>query len=104
MVSVRNIQPEQEIMSEKETFLRNPDVVLRDEDGSGSLLFNPDTGEVHVINDTGRFILTLCAETVTMDGIIHEFGEAYDDLTDNLREDVESFLSIMIEGGFIGSG
>lgn len=90
-------------MCKETTYLRNPDVALREEDESGSLLFNPDTGEVLVINDTGRFIWDLCAEGVTMDDIIHEFGEGYDNLPENLMEDVDSYMSIMTKGGFIGS-
>ena len=34
----------------------NPDVVLREEDESGALLFNPDTNQVKVVNATGLFI------------------------------------------------
>jgi hypothetical protein len=34
-------------------YLRNPDVVLREEDPDGGLLFNPDTNQVKVI--TGNF-------------------------------------------------
>ncbi len=90
-------------MCKEMTYLRNPDVALREEDESGSLLFNPDTGEVLVINDTGRFIWDLCAEGVTMDDIVAELGESYDDLPENLTEDVDSYLVIMTKGGFIGS-
>ncbi len=63
----------------------------------------PDTGEILVINNTGRFIWELCAEGVTMDDIIHAFGESYDDLSKDLIEDLDSFMSIMTKGGFIGS-
>ena len=90
-------------MCKETTYLRNPDVALREEDESGSLLFNPDTGEVLVINNTGRFIWDLCAEGVTMKDIINEFGENYDDLPEDLTEDVDSYLVIMTKGGFIGS-
>lgn len=84
-------------------YLRNPDVVLRQEDENNSLLFNPDTGEVLVINDTGRFIWDLCTEGVTLDDIIHEFSVNYDLLPASLMEDIDSYISIMTEGGFIGS-
>ncbi len=90
-------------MHKETSYLRNPDVTLRDEDGSGSLLFNPDTGEVLVINDTGRFIWELCAEEVTMSDIIHAFGESYNAVPENLDEDVDSYMSVMKKGGFIGS-
>ena len=41
-------------------FLRNPEVVLREEDDDGGLLFNPDTNQVKVVNSTGLFIWKQC--------------------------------------------
>ena len=38
-----------------------------------------------------------------MDDIVAEFGDSYDDLPENLTEDVDSYLVIMTKGGFIGS-
>jgi hypothetical protein len=90
-------------MSTETTYLRNPDVALRDEDASGSLLFNPDTGEVLVINDTGRFIWDLCAESITMKAIVGEFNKAYEDIPEALPEDVDEFISTMTKGGFLAS-
>jgi hypothetical protein len=90
-------------MSGETTYLRNPDVAIRDEDDSGSMLFNPDTGEVLVINDTGRFIWSLCAEPTTVDRIVKQFPEEYDDIPENLSEEVEQFVKAMTEGGFIAS-
>lgn len=90
-------------MSGEMTYLRNPDVALRDEDESGSLLFNPDTGEVLVVNDTGRFIWTLCERTVSINEILRRFHESYDNLPDSLSEDVEQFVSALTKGGFVVS-
>lgn len=44
----------------KVSLLRNPDVVLREEDPDGALLFNPDTNQIRVINTTGLFIWKHC--------------------------------------------
>ncbi len=41
---------------QKPIYLVNPDVVLREEDEDGGLLFNPDTNQVKVVNSTGLFI------------------------------------------------
>lgn len=90
-------------MSGQTTYLRNPDVAIRDEDDSGSMLFNPDTGEVLVINDTGRFIWTMCAKPTTIESIVQRFPEEYDDIPENLSEEVAQFVKIMTEGGFIAS-
>jgi hypothetical protein len=44
----------------KNSLIRNPDVVLREEDPDGALLFNPDTNQIRVINSTGLFIWKHC--------------------------------------------
>lgn len=90
-------------MTENKIFLRNPDVALREEDDSGSLLFNPDTGQVLVINDTGRFIWDLCESDITIESIVSGFHQEYEDLPENLLEDVQSYIETMTKGGFIAS-
>ncbi|MEN8208800.1 MAG: PqqD family peptide modification chaperone [Candidatus Fermentibacteria bacterium] len=90
-------------MHRETAYLRNPEAVVREESENASLLFNPDTGDVLVINATGRFIWDLCAERNTMNDIIREFKENFDCLPANLVEDIDSYMSIMTEGGFIGS-
>ena len=47
-------------MEESPRYIRNPDVVLREEDADGGLLFNPDTNQVKVVNTTGLFIWQQC--------------------------------------------
>ena len=47
-------------ISSNNLLIRNPDVVLREEDPSGALLFNPDTNQIRVINGTGLFIWKHC--------------------------------------------
>lgn len=90
-------------MRDKITYLKNPEVALREEDESGSLLFNPDSGEVLVINDTGRFIWDLCENDITVDAIVLEFNKTYENLPDNLVEDVDTYITIMTKGGFLAS-
>lgn len=90
-------------MCDKITYLKNPEIALREEDESGSLLFNPDSGEVLVINDTGRFIWDLCENDITVDAIVLEFNKTYENLPDNLVEDVDTYIATMTKGGFLAS-
>ena len=90
-------------MSEHKVFLRNPDVALREEDAEGSLLFNPDTGQVLVINDTGRFIWDLCESDISISAIATEFEDEYTDLPDSILEDIQEYIETMTKGGFIAS-
>jgi len=86
-------------------FLRNPDVVLREEDPEeGALLFNPDTNQVKVINTTGLFIWQQCGKARTLDEIIAEVKKGFDDVpAEQVAQDVQEFVDGMLASGFIGS-
>jgi len=90
-------------MSDDAIYRQNPDVALREEDESGSLLFNPDTGEVLVINDTGRYIWKACKGGASMDDIQKGIRKVYKDVPEEILHDVQEFMTIMTGGGFIGS-
>lgn len=84
-------------------YLRNPDVVLREEDPDGSLLFNPDTNQVKVINPTGLFIWQQCDGQNGMDEIVQAIQQAFEEVpADQIRQDVQIFLDGMQQTGFIG--
>jgi hypothetical protein len=86
-------------------YIRNPDVVLREEDEEGGLLFNPDTGQIRVINPTGLFIWQQCDGTRDLDEIATAMQEAFDEEAppaDQLAEDLQTFVKEMVETGFIG--
>jgi hypothetical protein len=87
------------------SFLRNPDVVLREDDPEeGALLFNPDTNQVKVINTTGLFIWQQCGEVRTMDEIIAEVKKGFEDVpVEQVAQDVQEFIDSMSVTGFIGT-
>jgi hypothetical protein len=86
-------------------YLRNPDVVLREEDPEeGALLFNPDTNQVKVINTTGLFIWKQCSESRTVDEIIAEVQKYFEDVPlEQVAQDVQEFVDGMSASGFIGT-
>jgi hypothetical protein len=85
-------------------YIRNPDVVLREEDEDGGLLFNPDTNQVKVINISALFIWQQCDGTRNLDGITSAMQEAFDEVpTDQVAQDVREFVERMVESGFIGT-
>ncbi len=90
-------------MCNKTEYVQNPDIALREEDESGSLLFNPDSGEVLVINDTGKFIWELCKKSSTTIKMVEQFNKEYENLPENLEEDINDYLTIMTKGGFLAS-
>jgi hypothetical protein len=85
------------------SFLCNPDVVLREEDEDGGLLFNPDTNQVKVVNTTGLFIWKQCADGSNAAAISTALAQAFEEApTDKVVEDVKEFLEAMAQSGFIG--
>jgi hypothetical protein len=84
-------------------YIVNPDVVLREEDPDGGLLFNPDTNQVRVINNTGLFVWKLCDGTKSMESITAEIGKNFDQVPpDEVDGQVKTFMDDMIQNGFIG--
>ena len=81
----------------------NPEVVLREEDPDGGLLFNPDTNQVKVVNTTGLFIWKRCDGKHSLAEIAAALQEAFEDApAEAVQQDVEEFINGMVETGFIG--
>lgn len=94
-------------MNKKETpvtfFICNPEVVLREEDSDGGLLFNPDTNQIKVINATGLFIWKLCEKKNYITAMVTELQESFSGVPqDNATDQIKKFLEEMINAGFIG--
>jgi len=85
-------------------YLRNPDVVLREEDpDEGGLLFNPDTNQVKVMNATALSIWQHCYKICTLDDIIAEIQKEFEDVPqEQVAQDVRDYLENMLASGFIG--
>lgn len=85
-------------------YIRNPDVVLREEDPDGALLFNPDTNQIRVINPTGLFVWNRCDGNHTFPQIISEMKEAFEDVPEGeVETHIGTFINDMKENGFIGT-
>ena len=85
-------------------YLCNPDVVLREQDEEGGLLFNPDTNQVKVINITGLFIWQLCSVQQTIESIILEIQKNFDEVpAEQISQNVQEFIDDMLASGFIGT-
>jgi hypothetical protein len=86
-------------------FLRNPDVVTREEDpDEGALLFNPDTNQVKVINTTGLFIWQQFGVARTLDEIVVEVQKGFEEVPlEQVATDVQEFVDVMLASGFIGT-
>ena len=83
-------------------YMRNPDVVLREEDPDGGLLFNPDTNQIRVLNTTGLFIWQLCDGSRDLPGITASVRESFDAVPDDkVTAQVKEFVDDMAANAFI---
>ena len=86
-----------------ERYIRNPDVVLREEDPDGALLFNPDTNQIKVINTTGLFIWKICDGNHKISAIVKALQESFENVPlEEASEQVRKYLDEMAATGFIG--
>ncbi|MBN2398995.1 MAG: PqqD family peptide modification chaperone [Candidatus Aminicenantes bacterium] len=85
------------------SLIRNPDVVLREEDPDGALLFNPDTNQIRVINTTGLFIWKHCDGKTDLAAIVSAMKKAFDSVPEaDVEGQVKSFIDDMQTNGFLG--
>jgi len=85
-------------------YIRNPDVVLREEDADGALLFNPDTNQIRVLNTTGLFVWKLCDGSQGQPGFVAAMHESYDQVPeDQVTAQVAEYIDEMVAAGFIGT-
>ena len=84
-------------------YLCNPDVVLREEDEDGGLLFNPDTNQVKVVNTTGLFIWKQFTALNRFDAVAEALMSNFEEATaEVVQADLKEFLDEMLQSGFIG--
>jgi hypothetical protein len=85
-------------------YMHNPDVVLREEDEDGGLLFNPDTNQVKVVNSTGLFIWKHFETAQEVASVVPAIQSAFEDAPQaEVAADVQEFLDEMTQSGFIGT-
>jgi hypothetical protein len=84
-------------------FLCNPDVVLREEDEEGALLYNPDTNQVKILNITGLAIWKALTSPNTIEGVALNLLKDFEGAPEEeVRSDVQEFVAMMVADGFIG--
>lgn len=91
------------ILDHATLLIRNPEVILREEDPDGALLFNPDTNQIRVINTTGLFIWNHCDGKRNFPAIVSALKEAFDHVPGKEVDDhVREFVKDMRANGFLG--
>jgi len=76
-----------------ESFLANPEIVLRSEE-DGAFLFDPDSGRICFVNEVGITIWKLCKKPVTLSEIVARVSLAYSEVPgEKVDADCREFLS-----------
>ncbi len=82
-------------------YILNPKIVFREEEGE-SLLFDPETGQVKVLNETATLIYELIKQNLTREKIIESVTCEYDNMNrQELGKDIDEFISQMEQLGII---
>jgi SynChlorMet cassette protein ScmD len=89
-------------MSDGLSPVRNPVAVLREEFDDWAVLFNPDTAQAVGINPVGVTVWKLIDGKRTIDDVVSQIVECYDDVPECARDDVVAFIQCLTEGGFVG--
>jgi hypothetical protein len=83
-------------------YIKNPDVILQEENPEGGILFNPYTKQVKILNATGLFIWKKCDGTLSLKEIVNAVQKAFKEASaDEVAKDVQDFVEEMIKCGFI---
>jgi SynChlorMet cassette protein ScmD len=80
----------------------NPLVVLREEFDDWAIVFDPDSGKAFGLNPTGVLIWKCLDGKHAVEDIERELRVQVEEVPDNLRDDLESFIDILIEQGLAG--
>ncbi|MDP2939673.1 MAG: PqqD family protein [Candidatus Omnitrophota bacterium] len=68
-------------------------IVFREE-GDEALLFDPDTGAVKVLNETGKFIWSNLDGSASLEILVQKIMDAFDTSDENkIKEDLEKFIA-----------
>lgn len=79
----------------------NSRIVFREEDEE-ALLFDPDTGAVKILNETGKLIWSNLDGKTDKDSLVRKIRSAFNISDENkIREDLEKFLTELDKLNFL---
>jgi len=81
-------------------YVQSPNVASTTYDGQ-AVLVNPQTAQVHLLNQVGSFIWNLCVQPKHREELVVAVLDAYDTTRDQAGEDVDEFISALREKGLV---
>lgn len=84
------------------TLIANPELVFRQEEDE-AILFNPNTGEIKLLNETAAFIYQLLDGTHSKHEIVDFLEKRYGEIERiELENDLDEYLRFMKENQLVG--
>ena len=88
-------------MEFEKRYRRNEEIVFREED-DGAFLFDPDSGDLRYLNQSGKETFLMLDEDRDLNTVIHRMIELYPDVDpQKIEADVKDFLEDLEENRFI---
>jgi hypothetical protein len=82
-------------------YILNSTIVFREEEGE-SMLFDPETGRVRILNGTGTLIYELLTKNLDREKIINSLISEYDNVNpQDLEKDLDEFMAQMEQSGIL---
>ena len=82
-------------------FQQNEDTVFREED-DGAFLFDPDSGELRYVNQSGKETFLMLGEDHDVNTVIEQMIKLYPDVEpERIEADVKDFVEDLEENRFI---
>lgn len=88
-------------MTTPATYLKKPDIVLREEKDDWALLFNPADGDVVGVNPVGVALWNLMDEHATVAAIAAALCRQCDAVPAEVEQDVAEYLGRLTARGFV---
>ena len=88
-------------MESEKKYRLNEEIVFREED-DGAFLFDPDSGELRYLNQSGKETFLLLGEDQDVSGVIRRMRELYPDVDpQKIETDVRDFVKDLEQNRFI---
>ena len=82
--------------------IANPLIVLREEFDDWAILFDPDSGDAFGLNPIGVNIWKRLDGNHSVEDILKDLQEGYEDLPDEAEGDLQEFIEDLVQRGLAG--
>lgn len=82
-------------------YLKNSNLEFIEIDEDNLVIYNPDNGDTHYINSTGKVILSLLDSATSKIDLIEKICDLYEGTIDEFERDIHVFLEKLIEKGIV---